>query len=152
MVDAQGHLPAEFDWQNHAQGSATLDSIVAPHVVRLDSQVPQELGADAHVAALLQTNITSRDRRQVSLWFTCPGQIEILANGMPVFEIEQEEEPGIPPGFRKPRKTRPFELLPGRNTLMLRSQPPPEDRQWWRFSGRLRTTGDHGIVDLTFDV
>ncbi len=151
MVDATGRLRADLPWEDFSQHAEDVYSLTARHLVRFyrSPLYGERVRAGEPLAAYLATTIISPDAREAVLVFLASEPTEIYVNGEPVVVQPQEEDADLFPLFREPRRTYPFALRAGENTLLIHTRNPGEGEWRWFFGGGLATPEGELMADVT---
>ncbi len=152
VMGAGGSVNRHLDWKAYVQTPEGVRNVNQPHVLFLAREAREELRAGARLAAYLATSISSPDERDAVVQFRSAGPTAFYLNGQAVVEdpVEQEGWPSHP--LRRARSTGVMRLRPGRNWLLVHSQPFQEKRSWWYFEGALLTPEGELMTDLGFEV
>ena len=79
------------------------------------------------------------------------GPIELYLNGHRVEEVPVEQEDWLPDLLRRARRTVAVQLRPGRNTLVVHTQPPMGKPPWWYLGAAFTTPDGEWMTDLAFE-
>jgi hypothetical protein len=151
VMDAAGIVDDQLDWKAYVQTAEGLQNVNQPHAIYLSGEYAQALGAGARLAAYLVATVISPDEREAVVRFQSTGPIELYLNGHRVEEVPVEQEDWLPDLLRRARRTVAVQLRPGRNTLVVHTQPPMGKPPWWYLGAAFTTPDGEWMTDLAFE-
>jgi hypothetical protein len=128
-------------WRARSPDVAALHNLSQPFLLSLGQENCERLQAGEPLAACLVTTVDSPAEREATLLVRTRTRVEVSVDGMPVEVGPPEEEFSFYPF--EARRTAPFHLRAGENTLVVHSWPDPEGKAAW-FVGAELEPAAHG--------
>jgi hypothetical protein len=151
VMDAAGNVDEQLDWKAYVQTAEGLQNVNQPHGVYLSREYAQALEAGSRLAAYLVATVISPDEREAVVRFRSTGPARFYLNGQEIDEMPVKQEDWLPDLLRKARRTAAMQLHPGRNTLVVHTQPPMGKPPWWYLGGAFTTPDGEWMTDLAFE-
>jgi hypothetical protein len=151
VVDAAGNVDGQLDWKDYVQTAEGLQNVNQPHGVFLSREHARALDAGSRLAAYLVATVISPEEREAVVRFLSSGPISFHLNGREIEEIPVEQEDWLPDLLRRARRTATMQLRPGRNTLVVHTQPPTGKAPWWYLGGAFTAPDGAWMTDLAFE-
>lgn len=162
VIDDDGNINGGLDWKDYVQTSSGLRSVEQPHAILFYREYRRELQAGEPLAGYITTTVVSPDEREAVVRFRSAGPTEFYLNGQKIEGLALslpkgmpvEEDDGVPPFFRPPRKTVVMHLRAGENTLVVDIRSPSEGSEGfplWFFGGAFTTPDGDLMIDLVFE-
>ena len=122
-----------------------------PHAVLFWREYREELQAGQPLAGYVTTTVVSPDERDAVIWFQSGGPAKLYLNGRKVDRMPVRGEEGVPPFFRRPRRTPVVRLRAGENTLVVDTRPSSSEWPIWFFGAAVVTPDGDPMTDLAFE-
>jgi len=152
VMDDEGHINDALDWKVYLQDPEGWGgNLKQPHVIPFMKEHQEQLKAGEPLAGYMTTTVISPGERDAIVAFRSVGPEEFYLNGQRVEGIPVEEEEGVHPLFRRPRKTAMMHLRAGKNTLVVDTRPSQSERPLWFLGGAFLTPDGVLMTDLVFE-